>query len=87
MWVWSLEPENNETLVKLGRSRKAEGWICWIHVLGRVELADQWSRHQILHDASKEKTLSDGRRLGRKGVEETWDISADVFGPANDPRW
>lgn len=55
--------------------------------LGRVEFADQQSQVEMLHDADEGKTFVRWRRLGRKGVEETRDISPDLLGPANGPRW
>lgn len=38
----------------------------------------------MVHDVSEGKTFVRCRRLGRKGVEETRDISADLWGPS---RW
>lgn len=85
-----LRPENNETWVKLGGATQARGRVCWIHFLGDsegVEFADQQSQVEMLHDADEGKTFVRWRRLGRKGVEETRDISPDLLGPANGPRW
>lgn len=40
----------------------------------------------MVHDASEGKTFARWGRLGRKGVEETRDISADVCSPADAPE-
>lgn len=40
----------------------------------------------MVHDASEGKTFVRWGRLGRKGVEETRDISADVCSPADAPE-
>lgn len=74
----------------LGRGRTGEGAVLLdprAGNLGRVEFADQRGQLEMLHDASEGKTFVRWKRLGRKGVEETRDISADLWGPADGPKW